>query len=104
MTKTLSERVYETFASLDREGFDCEDCKPLSDEVAALEDIASKEIIRRGDCEAALEVLEQRLEGLEPYAVHKGYCITRIKGGGHYQTMASCDCGLKEALAEEEAT
>ena len=48
MNKKLSERILDTFASLDREGFDWEDCKPLADEVAALE--------------TKLEAMEQELE------------------------------------------
>ncbi len=61
--------------------------------------VDAEPVIRRWADEVA--ALEQRVERLEPYAVHKGYCITCIKGGGHYQTMASCDCGFKEALAEK---
>ena len=84
----------------------------LDDEVAALEQKleAYMEMARINTdfklmalgCQEENSILEQRVKGLEPYAIHKGYCITRIKGGGHYQKMASCDCGLKEALANED--
>ena len=33
----LSARILDAFAGLDREGFDWESCRPLADEVAALE-------------------------------------------------------------------